>query len=484
MNSRPLPEPCRVVLIAWIALAGATWLAAVEPPPPDIADVRFECPIRWAERHQVIDGFGASAAFHQAENLQTYPAEEQRKVLDLLFSQTDGAGLSIVRNIVGDGGEIGEGKFWGEVRNGPTPSIEPREGVWNWTGDEGQIWFMREAAKRGATRYLSTAWSPPAWMKTNQSVINGGHLRRDKYQAYAEYLAAYVRGYREHHGIEIDAISPQNEPDIATDYSSCLWTGEEFHDFLKQALIPVFQRERIKARLVLGEQTYWTDALVLPSLRDPEVAPHVDVVAAHAYTGSNLADLPIISRSGVFQTAKRLGKTTWLTEVASFDPEDPRIGEGLYWAKVIHAHLVQGNASAWFYWWALSYLPDKGSLILLDLPRKTWTVGKRLYAIGNYARFIRPGSYRVGAESNPAPGVLVSAFVDPTANHRIIVAVNDNSVNCQLLFPKLAEAGDRVSAYRTSASEDLVPVQVPGPDAEDLAVNLPGLSVTTFVLSR
>src|SRR5450631_512391 len=95
MNTRPLAETCRVALIAWIALAGATWLAAVEPPPPDIADVRFECPIRWAERHQVIDGFGASAAFHQAENLQTYPGEEQRKVLDLLFSQTDGAGLSI-----------------------------------------------------------------------------------------------------------------------------------------------------------------------------------------------------------------------------------------------------------------------------------------------------------------------------------------------------------------------------------------------------
>ena len=55
------------------------------------------------------------------------------RVLDLLFSQTAGAGLSIVRNIVGDGG------VWGKETDGPTPTIEPREGVWEWTGDEEQI---------------------------------------------------------------------------------------------------------------------------------------------------------------------------------------------------------------------------------------------------------------------------------------------------------------------------------------------------------
>ena len=73
-----------------------------------------------------------------------------------------GIGLSIVRNIIGDGGD------WGEAIDGPTPSIQPEEGVWNWSGDEDQIPLMKAAAQRGCTRFVSTAWSPPAWMKTKQ----------------------------------------------------------------------------------------------------------------------------------------------------------------------------------------------------------------------------------------------------------------------------------------------------------------------------
>ena len=115
-----------------------------------------------------MDGFGASAAFHMAQNLRNFPESSRKDILDLLFSTTKGAGLSMVRNIVGDGGS------WGTPLNGPTPSIEPAEGTWNWTGDEEQIWFMKEAAARGCTRSMSTVWSPPAWMKTNHNVIKGG----------------------------------------------------------------------------------------------------------------------------------------------------------------------------------------------------------------------------------------------------------------------------------------------------------------------
>jgi glucuronoarabinoxylan endo-1,4-beta-xylanase len=134
------------------------------------------CTVRWYATRQEIDGFGGSGAFHQAGHLMRYPEEARTAMLDLLFSRQGGIGLSIVRNIVGDGGA------WGDEIDGPTPSIEPVEGVWNWSGDEEQIWLMREAARRGCTRFMSTVWSPPAWMKTNGSVIDGGELRTDTYR--------------------------------------------------------------------------------------------------------------------------------------------------------------------------------------------------------------------------------------------------------------------------------------------------------------
>ena len=200
------------------------------------------CTVNWNEERQVIQGFGGSGAFHQAANLMTFSEREQEIILDLLFSQERGIGLSIVRNIIGDGGD------WGEEIDGPTPTIEPEEGVWNWSGDEDQIWLMKEAERRGCTRFVSTVWSPPAWMKTNNSVIKGGELRPDKYQAFAEYLANYVRGYKEHHGLEIYAISPANEPDLTTSYSSCRWTGEQLRDFIKNHLTPTLQREGMRSK--------------------------------------------------------------------------------------------------------------------------------------------------------------------------------------------------------------------------------------------
>lgn len=81
---------------------------------------------------QEIDGFGVCLAFHQTGMLQKHP--KCREVLDLLF---DTAGASILRNIVGDGG------VWGNESNGPTPTIEPEEGVWQYEGDEEQVWAAR-----------------------------------------------------------------------------------------------------------------------------------------------------------------------------------------------------------------------------------------------------------------------------------------------------------------------------------------------------
>ncbi len=473
----------RTALWLAVGLAAATRPSAAEPAAP-LPDVTSVCPIRWTEPHQEIDGFGVSASFHQAENLRTLSAEDQQRVLDLLFSTERGAGFSIVRNIVGDGGEIGGGRIWGEVKNGPTPSIEPRAGVWNWTGDEGQIWFMREAARRGCTRFISTSWSPPAWMKTNGSVIDGGHLRPECYQAFADYLAAYVRGYKEHHGIDIYAISPQNEPDIATRYSSCEWTAAEFHTFLKEALIPTFRREQVPARVILGEQTVWTDALLQPSLADPETAAGIDIVAAHAYMGDNVSQAPLATRSGTLLAAARLGKRVWQTEVSEFDANDPRIGDALYWARLIHTHLVQANVSAWFYWWGIACYDNKGTLVYLDLDRKTWTTARRLYAIGNYARFVRPGARRVGAESSPAPEVYVTAFDDPAAGRHVIVAINANAAPCPLVFPQAARAGEAVATWRTADRENLAPGELRATPGGDIETILPGESVTTFVLAR
>ena len=443
-------------------------------PLASAAHAKSSGTVDWSRTAQEIDGFGASAAFHMAQNLRNFPEPQRTQVLDALFSQTKGAGFSIVRNFVGDGGS------WGTPVNGPAPSIEPQEGVWNWTGDEEEIWFMQEAGARGCTRYMSTVWSPPAWMKDNNSVI-GGRLRSDKYQAFADYLSMYVRGYKEHHNIEIYGISPSNEPDIDVKYSSCHWTGEEFHVFLKQALIPAFTRDKITAKLILGEHSNWTEEPVLASLDDPATAPRVDIVAAHAYGGavSGTPFPPVSGRAGSFITALHLRKKIWQTEGANLGRNSPGIRDGLYWAKVLHTHVAENRVNAWLYWWAVSQLG--GCLIHLDLEKKTWTADKRLYTLGNYSRFVRPGYFRINIEADPAPGVLISAYKNEPTRQLVVVAINENE-GSQDLELRLAGASASVATpYRTSETEDLAALPELRITDNTLKAALAPGSVTTFV---
>ena len=435
--------------------------------------------IDWNDWQQTIDGFGASAAFHQARNLQTFPGRAREKVLDLLFSTTHGAGLSITRNIVGDGGVIEDGSIWGKPFNGPTPSIEPSQGVWNWKGDEEQIWFMREAMRRGCMRHLSTAWSPPAWMKDNDSVIHGGRVKPEFHRAYAEYLSAYVRGYKARHGIDIYAVSPTNEPDINQTYSSCLWSGEELRTLVRDHIAPVFARDKVKAKLLLGEHSHWREDPFAPSLADPGAVGRVDICAAHAYTDRGWT--AIAYRSGDFPLARAAGKPIWQTEVSSAGPNDTSIDEALLWAQLLHTHIVENQVSAWFYWWAVAYGSRRGSLIDLDLEKKQYTTAKRLFVIGNYSRFVRPGFRRVGSQSQPLPGVWLAAFRHPREARFVAVVINENERPMPLSLPA---PGPRALCFRTSANEELAGTGVLAAAGGAFAATLEPRSVTSFVIGE
>ncbi len=431
----------------------------------DVLGATITCNIDWNIEKQVMEGFGGSGAFHQAANLMKYPEMERSQILDLLFSQDKGIGLSVVRNIIGDGGN------WGKPIDGPTPSIEPEEGKWSWTGDEDQIWLMNEAKKRGCDRFVSTVWSPPAWMKTNRNVINGGELRPDKYQAFADYLSNYARGYKEYHNIDIYGISPANEPDYTTAYSSCRWTGTQFKDFIKNYLRPTLKRDGVSVRVIMPETMNFNEDYALETLNDPEASQRVDIVAAHAY---DFAVKP-------FPVAKSQNKSIWQTEVSNIGFNDGSIEDGLKYAKLLHDHITVTGANAWIFWWLISYKEGE-TLIHLDTTHNTFRTFKRLYTIGNYSRFIKPGYIRINTDLKPVNNVFVTAYKDKESGKFAIVAINkgnDEQTVCFDLnkFPRVKE----IIPYRTSAAENLVKLDKIKTSGKTFSAKLKAKSVTTFV---
>ena len=181
-------------------------------------------------------------------------AANQTRLCDLLFDQEKGIGLSILRSEL----------FY---------RIEPSPGVWDWTQDEDQVWLMNGAKKRGVKYFWSACWGMPAWMKDNKDVNNGGHLLPEHYQDYADFLSRYIREYKSRFDLEIQAISMSNEPDVTAKYESCLWSGAQMRDFIKNNLAPAFARDHVKAQIMAPESSNWShlEAYADPLMADLEV---------------------------------------------------------------------------------------------------------------------------------------------------------------------------------------------------------------------
>ncbi len=437
------------VAVTAAAAAGSRRAMAQSAKTEGMAGAKTGATVDATTRHQLMEGFGFSEAFNQAHFLHMMPEDKREYLLDLMYDQKKGLGFSILRNIIQDGG-VPHGRF-----DESGESIEPEEGKWNWNGDKYQIWLMNEAKKRGCGRFFSSAWSPPAWMKTTGKVNRGGQLKLDKYQAYADYLAEYVLGYKKHFGIDIYAISPANEPDFLAPWPSCIWSGEQLAVFLRTALIPTFQRKGVKAEIIVNEDARWMDLAINTILDDPTCAKAVNIVAAHAYADDYTEYVPLCKRTGVFRQALKQGKRVWETEVSADGKNITNITDGVYWARLLHTHVVVDQVSAWLWWWGASVAEKyRGSLIGINPKEGTYELTKRVFTIGQYAKFVRPGAHRIEATAEPAEDVDLSAFHDDASGETVVVAINRG--HQQRSFPVTLQGvkGMRVRAVRTSATEN------------------------------
>ncbi len=450
---------------------------------PSIAQVVVE----WNERHQEIDGFGASFA-KQAHLLMRFDEPGRSQILDLLFSQTNGIGLSIIRNQINCKSPDIDPNYG---------SIQPDEKTWDFTHDEAQVWVMNQAKSRGTTRFFSTVLSPPAWMKQNKNCVDTNDppepeqnsLRPDMRQAFAEYLSRYVREYKARFDLDIYAVSIANEPEYTRSYQSATWSGVAMRDFLKLHLKPTFVRDGVLARVIIPESSPWDETrCATVTLDDPEASAAVDIVGLHNYNIDPNTKEPVVTASGIAK-AKVQGKRVWQTEVSNLDPDDVSMRDALCWAKNIQGHMVVAQSNAWV-WWVGTVAYDSGfdfdsgqGLIYIKNETDAYEVRKRLYSIGNYSRFVRPGYIRIGATDNPAAGIYVSAFQDqdPAIQRMVIVAINDTPAERPVEFKLKGAETTTLTPYVTSPSLNLKQLSSVPVTAGSALLTLPAESVTTLV---
>lgn len=385
------------------------------------ADGLADVTVNFGDVQQTMDGFGAC---------DRNSVELTDPLADLFFDQATGIGLSLLRTTMFD-----DGTGTGYPAN------------------------YSKAVARGAKVWVAP-WTAPAAWKDNGSTINGGHLLVASYGAWADRLCAFQTNLLADSGVNLYAISIQNEPDYSAPYSSMLYTTAEMVAFAK-VLWPKMQLLSPIPRLIFSEVASQANfaSYVTAMLADGTTAPYVDIVAWHQYDGTN--GTPIASHPN------------WQTEMSYFDAFDATMTSALTMSASIHSALITGNVSAWHYWELTAPQSDNEGLIGHDGGTQTT---KRVYALGNWSKFVRPGMVRVGT-TGTITGVSISAFKNASTGAYAVVVVNPTA---GAISKVLSTAGATVTPWITDATRDLV-AQTALPVVENcFTASLPALSVTTF----
>ena len=165
-----------------------------------------------SRRYQTMEGFGASITDSSAHVLARLDKRTRDATMRSLFSREDGDGLSFLRQPMGASDFVaGDHYTYDDLPAGQTDYEMRRFSI---AHDRAEILpLLRQAlALNPQIKVIGSPWSPPAWMKTNGSLIGGRLIDEPRiYAAYARYFVKFVEAY-ERAGVPIYAVTVQNEP--------------------------------------------------------------------------------------------------------------------------------------------------------------------------------------------------------------------------------------------------------------------------------
>jgi glucuronoarabinoxylan endo-1,4-beta-xylanase len=330
-------------------------------------------------------------------------------------------------------------------------------GSGNWGTELGNA---QEAQALGAI-IIASPWSPPASMTSNGSTI-GGSLNTSSYASYAYYLQSFVN-YMAGGGVNLYAISMQNEPDANVTYESCTWTGAQMDTWVAN------EGSILSTKLMMPESESFITSYSDPTLNDSAAVGYVSIVAGHIYG----------TKPTYYTNAINKGKDVWMTEhYLSPSGAQPTIADALTAAKEISDSMEVADYNAYLWWWLRDWNAGGGvtNTGLLDANDNPTYYG---LALGQFSNFVRPGYVRASATYNPGSGnVYVTAY---EGTHSVIVAINMGTTAVSQQFVLKNQTISTMTPYQTSATESIAQLNGVTLTGNSFIYSLPAQSITTFV---
>ena len=370
-------------------------------------------------KFQEIQGFGGAFTEAAAVTLDKMPPDLRQEILEAYFSPDTGNAYSLCRTHINSCdfslGNYAYTEVDGDVELKHFSIEHDRQAL---------IPMIREAIdlSGGKLKLFASPWSPPAWMKTNGMMNNGGKLKPEYRQTWADYYVRYIQEYGQA-GIPIWGLTVQNEPEATQTWDSCIYTGEEERDFVRDYLGPTLHDAGLgNVNVIVWDHN--RDRLFERAkavLDDPKAAHYVWGVGFHWYCGDHFdnvqlthdayPDKHLIFTEGCQENGPHLG--SWDT------------GER-------YAHSIINDLNRWTEAWVdwNMVLDETGgpnhvgnfcsAPIIADTQAGEIRYQSSYYYIGHFSRFIRPRARRVAC-AKTLDSLEASAFLNSDGSVAVVV---------------------------------------------------------------
>lgn len=374
---------------------------------------------------QTYFGTGAALTDASAETFAKLPADKQKEVMQAFFDKDKGIGYTVARTNINSCDFSSD--MYTYVKDG-----DKELKSFNIDHDKKyKIPFIKQAmaAAGGKLNLYASPWSPPAWMKDNNDMLQGGKLKKEFYESWALYYTKFIKEY-EKDGMPVWGISIQNEPMAKQRWESCIYTAEEERDFLKNHLGPTMQKEGLSDKKIIvwdhnrdlipqRAQTYF---------KDPEASKYIWGIGFHWYENWSGGEPMYENLRRVHETYP--DKNIFFTEGCNerFDAKryyDWKLGER-YGRSMINDY---NNGMVGFTDWNI-ILDETGgpnhvqNFCFAPIHGDTKT-GQLIYTnayyyIGHFSKFIKPGAKRVSSTASRSQ-LLTTAFKNDDGKTVVIV---------------------------------------------------------------
>ena len=300
-----------------------------------------------------------------------------------------------------------------------------------------------KTAKQLGLIVFASPWGQPAEWKTNNSINaknegeDAGSLKKENWADYAQYLEDYVQYLRDN-GVELDAISIQNEPDWPCSYAGCIWSASEIAEFVKT------YGKNISCKVIAPETLAVRDDYV-NALNNTQTLEGFDIYGGHQYGGIQSA----------YKNLGKKGKEIWMTEYLINWNEAENNTRNFDFSKdffdffrAINVCML-GDFNAWIHYAAKRYY---GMLGDGQRGTTTSTVTKRGYIMAHFAKSVTGMTRVEGTFSDDAETALEgSVYLSQTGDTVVAVIANpsDNERTLLMDLPFYTKSGVTYTTSKT-----------------------------------